>query len=64
MREDLDLEMLDDPRIVTLEEMMRSDSFFPPITQNSFGKAQNAVVKNILSNFGNEKPTRKREPSG
>mmetsp|Transcript_23036 Transcript_23036/g.22407 ORF Transcript_23036/g.22407 Transcript_23036/m.22407 type:complete len:112 (+) Transcript_23036:672-1007(+) len=57
MREDLDLENLDDPRIMTLDEMMKSDSFFPPIN-NNYGKATGALVKSLVNNFSPDKLNR------
>ncbi len=55
MREDLDLENLDDPRLITLDEMISNNSFFPPIPQNTFGKATGALVKSLLNNFSVDK---------
>jgi hypothetical protein len=52
LREDLDLEALIDPRIITLEEMITNNSFLPPINNNSFGKATGTLVKSLLNNLG------------
>mmetsp|Transcript_27435 Transcript_27435/g.20593 ORF Transcript_27435/g.20593 Transcript_27435/m.20593 type:complete len:102 (+) Transcript_27435:1715-2020(+) len=61
MREDLDLENLDDPRIITLDELMKSDSLFPPINSNSYGKATGALIKSLVNNFSNEKPSKNQK---
>jgi hypothetical protein len=45
---------LDDPRLITLEELLSNNSFLPPINNNSFGKATGSLVKNLLNNLGKQ----------
>jgi hypothetical protein len=52
IREELDLDHLDDPRIIALDEIISNNSFFPPINNNSFGKATGSLVKSLLNNLG------------
>ena len=42
---------LDDPRLLTLDELMTDTSIFPPINNNSFGKATGTLIKALLNNL-------------
>lgn len=44
----------DDPRIITLEEMMNNTSMFPTISNNSLGKATGQLIKSLLNNLGSK----------
>jgi hypothetical protein len=48
---------LEDPRLITLEEMLSQTSIFPAIASTSVGKATNNLIKSLLSNLGNHAPS-------
>ena len=46
---------IEDPRMIQYEELAMQSSIFPPIQNNSYGKATGNLIKSLLNNVTGDK---------